>query len=116
MSDAQYVPGTVLVFGGNFEVTESNIFDSRRGAGVVSTNPAYVMNSACEGEFIVTLALQGRVPVKVVGTVEKGDLMVSAPNGRAMVNNDAQAGTIIGKALANFDGDFGIIEVAVGRF
>ena len=42
--------------------------------------------------------------------------MVSAPNGRAMVNNDAQAGTIIGKALANFDGDFGIIEVAVGRF
>jgi hypothetical protein len=116
VADATYIPGTVLIFGGDQEVTLSNAFDSTKVAGVVSTNPAYSMNSALEAEYVAEIALQGRVPCKVIGPIEKGDLMVSASNGHATSNNDARAGTIIGKALENFNGDFGIIEVAVGRF
>jgi hypothetical protein len=116
VSDAEYAPGTVLVFGGDQEVSLANAFDSTRVAGVVTTNPAYTMNNECVGEHVVNIALQGRVPVLVSGNVAKGDLMVSGENGRAVANNEARAGTIIGKALANFTGTEGTIEVAVGRF
>jgi hypothetical protein len=116
VADATYAPGTVLIFGGDKEVTIANAFDSTRVAGVVTTNPAYVMNSACEGEHVVNIALQGRVPVKVQGPVYKGDLLVSSTNGHATANNIARAGTIIGKSLENFTGESGTVEVAVGRF
>ena len=116
VADATYEPGTVLLFGGEQEVMLSNAFNSTKVAGVVTTNPAYSMNSALEAEYVAEIALQGRVPCKVIGPIEKGDLMVSANNGHAIANNDARAGTIIGKSLENFNGDFGIIEVAVGRF
>jgi hypothetical protein len=116
VADAEYTSGIVLVFGGEYEVTLANIFDSTRVAGVVTTNPAYTMNNDCVGEHVVNIALQGRVPVLVSGTVVKGDLMVSGANGRAIANNEARAGTIIGKALQNFSGTEGTIEVAVGRF
>jgi hypothetical protein len=115
-ADDTYEPGTVLLFGGEQEVTLANAFDSTKVAGVVTTNPAYSMNAMLEAEYIAEIALQGRVPCKVIGPIEKGDLMVSASNGHATANNDARAGTIIGKALENFNGDFGVIEVAVGRF
>ena len=116
VADKDYEPGTVLVFGGEFEVTEANTFDSTRVAGVVSTDPAYVMNAGCAGDHVAILALQGRVPVKVIGPVEKGDLMVSSLNGYAKANNEAKAGTIIGKSLENFNGEKGVIEVVIGRF
>jgi hypothetical protein len=116
VADATYAPGTVLIFGGDQEVTVANGFDSTRVAGVVTTNPAYIMNSGCEGEHVVNIALQGRVPVKVQGPVYKGDLLVSSTNGHATANNIARAGTIIGKSLENFTGESGTVEVAVGRF
>ena len=116
VADATYEPGTVLVFGGEYEVTLSTELDSFRVAGVVTTNPAYTMNNECEGEHIATIALQGRVPVKVIGPVFKGDLLVSCGNGHAIANNIARAGTIIGKSLENFSEASGVIEVAVGRF
>jgi hypothetical protein len=116
VADAEYKPGTVLVFGGEQEVTLSTESDSFRVAGVVTTNPAYTMNNECEGEHIATIALQGRVPVKVIGPVFKGDLLVSCGNGHAIANNIARAGTIIGKSLENFSEASGVIEVAVGRF
>jgi len=115
-ADADYEPGTVVLFGGEHEVTLSTEADSFRVAGVVTTNPAYVMNNGCEGEYVATLALQGRVPVKVKGPIFKGDLLVSSANGHASANNIARAGTIIGKSLENFTGESGVIEVAVGRF
>ena len=117
LADAQYEPGTVLVFGGDNEVTECNAKGDRRAAGVVTTNPAHLMNSALEGDNVVGLALQGRVPCKVIGRVEKGDLLVtSAIAGYAIVDNDAKVGTVIGKALENKDnGDRGVIEVVVGK-
>lgn len=112
-ADQEYDPGTVLEFGGEKEVTIAQD-GTTRVAGVVSTDPAYAMNAKCPG-IAVALALQGRVPTKVRGTVRKGDMMVSAGNGYARPWNNPQMGTVIGKALENFDGVEGVIEVAVGR-
>ncbi len=114
-ADAAYEPGTVLIFGGALEVTKSTEYADHRVAGVVSTKPSYLMNAGLEGQYAVELALQGRVPCAVEGPVEKGDLLVSAPNGRARAAKSAQAGTIIGKSLENFDGETGTIEIVVGR-
>jgi len=114
-ADAEYAPGTVLAFGGSAEVTLSTEPGSTRVAGVVSTNPSYIMNAGLTGEHVVLVALQGRVPCRVVGPVTKGDMMVAATNGAAQVDNSARAGTIIGKALENFDGAQGTIEIVVGR-
>jgi hypothetical protein len=116
-ADMSYEPGTVLVFGGDEEVTVTNTKGDRRMAGVVSTNPAYSMNKECVGEHVVELALQGRVPCKVLGAVRKGDMLVaSAMPGYAIVDNDPKTGSVIGKSLTNkADDNKGIIEVAVGR-
>jgi hypothetical protein len=115
LADQLYGPGTVLVFGGEKEVTESTTDADYRVAGVVSTNPSYIMNSGLGGDYAVELALQGRVPCAVIGPVAKGDLIVSAPNGRARAVKSAAAGTIIGKSLENFNGEFGVVEIVVGR-
>ena len=114
-ADNNYEPGTVLDFGGIDEVTISNTDMSQKIAGIVSTNPGYLMNAELESEFVVTLALTGRVPCKVQGTVSKGDMMVSAGNGYARAEDDPKLGSVIGKALEDFDGDIGVIEVVVGR-
>lgn len=113
-SDAQYRPGTVVVFGIDTEVTASYQPNDRRVAGVISTNPAYTMNSGITG---VDVALQGRVPCQVTGEVSRGDLMVtSAIPGVAMANPTPAIGTVIGKALGSHSGTgVGIIEVVVGR-
>jgi hypothetical protein len=114
-ADAEYAPGTVLSFGGAKEVTLANEAGSTRVAGVVSTNPSYIMNATLEAEHVAMVALQGRVPCRVIGPVAKGDMMVAAGNGAARVDNAARAGSIIGKALENFDGAEGTIEVVIGR-
>jgi hypothetical protein len=107
--------GTVVVFGGNNEVTTCTVDASRRVAGVVSTNPSYLMNSGQAGEYVVPVALQGRVPVRVTGPVQKGDMMVSTGDGRARSEVNPVVGSVIGKALADFNGVDGVIEVVVGR-
>jgi hypothetical protein len=113
-ADAEYAPGTVLQFGGDQEVTLAEE-GTRRVAGVVSTNPAHLMNDQLQGENTVALALTGRVPVKVKGRIQKGDMMVSAGDGYARASAMPQIGTVIGKSLEDFDGSDGIIEVVVGR-
>lgn len=115
VADAEYHPGTVLDFGGVNEVTLSSVDGSKRVAGVVSTNPAYLMNAMQPGQFIASIALQGRVPTHVVGPVAKGDLMVSNGQGRARSEENPLPGTIIGKALEDFAGDVGTIEVVIGK-
>jgi len=111
-SDADYEPGTVVDFGGEAEVTISNINGSQFVAGVVSTNPAYMMNSDADGLYI---ALTGRVPTKVTGPVRKGQMMVSNGDGTARAENNPTMGSVIGKALQNFGDGVGVIEVVVGR-
>ena len=113
-SDADYEPGTVVDFGGDAEVTISNINGSQYVAGVVSTNPAYLMNSGLE-EGSVAVALTGRVPCKVTGRIRKGQMMVSNGDGTARAENNPTMGSVIGKALENFAGGTGVIEVVVGR-
>ena len=114
VADAHYEAGTVLEFGGANEVTLA-ADATNKVAGIVSTNPAYVMNSMCAGEYIIQLALQGRVPCKVRGSIRKGDMLVSAGDGFARPTTTPLIGTVIGKSLENFDGTSGVIEVAVGR-
>ena len=119
IADARYTPGTVLEFGGPHEVTIAED-ETRRVAGVVSTDPGFIMNTGLEcsvsnGEHTVVLALTGRVPCKVRGSIKKGDMLVSAGGGFARPSNTPSIGTVIGKALEDFDGDEGLIEVVVGR-
>jgi hypothetical protein len=115
LADADYAPGTVLCFGGSQEVTQCNVDGCATVAGVVSTNPAYQMNSGLTGDHVVAMALVGRVPVIVQGPVARGDMMVSAGNGRARAEKHPAMGTVIGKALQDFDGVVGEIEVVVGK-
>ena len=117
--ETAYEPGTVLCFGGNEEVHLSDEKCSKRVAGVVTTNPAYIMNQGCGG-LPVAIALQGRVPTKVTGTCEKGDIMVHDGQGGATawyhVATIMQPGVVIGKAIAEkTDSELSIIEIAVGR-
>jgi hypothetical protein len=111
-ADGEIEPGTVVCFGGDAEVTVCNHDMDRKVAGVVSTNPAYLMNSEAEG---VAVALTGRVPCKVTGPVAKGDMLVSAGNGMARAEENPAMGSVIGKALGNNEDGEGIIEVVVGR-
>lgn len=75
ISDNSYEVGTVVVFGGEQEITVTNEFADPRVAGVISTAPAYLMNDSIDG---LPVALRGRVPVRVVGPVNKGDLLVTS--------------------------------------
>ena len=114
-ADKTYMPGTVVMFGGDAEVTIATA-DTTAVAGVISTNPAHLMNGGLSGPNVTPVALMGRVPCMVIGPVAKGDLLVSAGFGYAKVNNTPPAGTIIGKALQDvpFNGK-AVIEVVVGR-
>ncbi len=119
-SDVQYPPGTVVVLGGDAEVTRSTGPTSRAIAGIVSTDPAYLMNNELEGDTVVDVALIGRVPCMVIGIINKGDLLVSSYRpGHACAWTNATnppAGSIVGKAIENkTDEDPGVIEVLVGR-
>jgi hypothetical protein len=114
VADAKYETGTVLEFGGEYEVTLAQD-STRKVAGVVSAKPAYLMNSECQGEHVVVVALTGRVPVKVRGIIRKGDMMIAAGDGYARPNGSPLLGSVLGKALENFDGGEGVIEIVVGR-
>lgn len=75
LADEEYDPGTVVIFGGEKEITVTYEFADTRVAGAVSTNPAYLMNAAEPG---IPVALRGKVPVKVYGPVSKGDCLVTS--------------------------------------
>jgi hypothetical protein len=91
-SDVQYPPGTVVTVGGDAEITKAGP-DTVYLAGVISTAPAYLMNSAADGQAV---ALVGRVPVRVVGSINKGEAVFATHNGCASSNG---AGAIVGIAL-----------------
>jgi len=110
-SNEELEAGTVVCFGGEKEICACETEADHRVAGVISTDPAYMMNAGSEGQYV---ALTGRVPCKVVGPVVKGDLLVSAGvKGHAKADNDAKPGRIIGKAVGSLDAGEGIIEVLV---
>jgi hypothetical protein len=114
-ADAVYDEGTVLVIGGEKEVTVTTEFADTRVAGVVSKKPAYLMNKdAGNDETHPAIALKGRVPCKVQGYVKKGDLIVtSSTPGYGIAASSVFGGAIIGKALGSQSEGFGIIEILV---
>jgi hypothetical protein len=114
-ADADYEPGTVVKLGGSAEVTQTTSFNDPEVFGVVSTNPAYLMNSEAEG---VAVALTGRVPVKVEGRIKKGERLVSGSKpgyAKALMKNEYDMRCVIGRALQDkdtFDDD--VVEVVIG--
>jgi len=115
MSDAEYPPGTVVVFGGEQEITVTTEAADERVAGVISTNPAYLMNS---GEPGLPVALRGKVPVRLIGPVTKGDSLVTSTTpgvafsvGRERVYGQA----VFAKSLEsnNSDGEKVILAVII---
>ncbi len=102
----EYARGTVLVFGGDAEVTQSTKSMDHRIAGVVSNEPAYLMNSCEEGQT-VPVALRGKVPVLVKGAVKKGDLIVTSDEPGAGEAYDGICNSIfvIGKSLEDDDNE-----------
>ena len=116
-ADAEHGPGTVIVLGGAKEITTTSTKGDSKVIGIVSDKPAYLMNSGLQGEFVTPVALTGRVPCKVIGRVQPGDMLVSsAIAGYAIVDNNPTVGTVIGKALqAKESTDKGVIEIVVGK-
>jgi hypothetical protein len=117
VADKDYEPGSIMVIGGDKEVTASSSYMDPAVAGVVSTNPAFLMNKDLTAEHVVDLALTGRVPCKVHGKIQRGDMIVSG--NIAGVGTSCTApkfGTVLGKALESYDSEtVGIIEVITGR-
>jgi len=114
-SDAEYEVGTVVIFGGEKEITVSSMGADPRVAGVISENPAYLMNNDATGQAV---ALQGKVSCKVVGQISKGDMLVthSQHPGVARKATDPKMGTVIGKALEEYNStEIGTINIVAGR-
>ena len=116
-ADETYIPGTVVELGGTAEITRSVGELSENVFGVVSTRAAYLMNSgAGTDETHPPIAMTGRVPVRVIGSIRKGDRLVSAGNGlaRAAQPGEATAFNVIGRALEDrTDKDEGTVEAIV---
>ena len=113
-TDDDYEVGTVVVFGGTKEITTTGQKYDTRVAGVISENPAYLMNNKSEGQPV---ALAGKVKCKVHGTIEKGTMLVASERtGCATKSQNPVVGSVIGKALEDYDSDeIGTINIVVGR-
>ena len=119
VADKPYPPGTVLEIGGSAEVRATTVYATTGIAGVVSSHPALIMNSGEVSANAVEVALLGRVPCRVTGTIRRGDLLVASEISGVATALDLtlyQPGSVIGKALADYDDTTeGMIEVLVGR-
>lgn len=109
LPDADYETGTVMMIGGDKEITASKW--GKRAIGVISSNPAFMMNKDLEGGVYV--ALKGRVPVKVIGRVKKGDDLIAADNGCAMIAVPHSNGVFAVALESNDDEGVKIIEALV---
>ena len=116
-ADNVYSPGTVVELGGAKEITRAVQELSESVFGVISTAAAYLMNSnAGSNTTHPAVAVSGRVPVRVIGTVKKGDRLVSAGNGlaRSADRTEITAFNVIGRALADkITQDEGTVEAIV---
>jgi hypothetical protein len=116
-ADSIYDAGTVVELGGSAEITKVSAELSDKVFGVISTRAAYLMNSQAGTDAThPPVAMTGRVPVKVVGSVAKGDRLVSAGNGmaRSARPGEATAFNVIGRALtAKTDEAEGTVEAIV---
>ena len=118
VGDATYEPGTVVSLGGEAEVTQTTSFADQNVFGIVSSRPAYLMNARRKHDKnAMPIAVAGRIPVKVKGTVARGDRLVASdvPGIAQSASVDAPAWSIIGRSLGNFSGEgIGKVEATVG--
>ena len=114
-ADADYEPGTVVKIGGEAEITQTSNHADPDVFGVISTNPAYLMNSEAEG---LPVALAGRVPVKVIGKISKGERLVASDEpglAWSLGSDEYDARAIIGRSLEDKeDGGIGVVEAVIG--
>jgi len=117
LADGSYSPGHVMKFGGVNEITLADKSMDTQVAGIISTAPAYLMNEPHKGEgFTYPIAMSGRVPCFVKGKIIKGDLLVSGSGGYAIAESQPKVGTVIAKAMEDYDSsEIGLIEVMVWR-
>jgi hypothetical protein len=114
-TDSNYDVGTVVIFGGEKEVTQSTISNDTRVAGVISERPGFIMNDKSDGQEI---ALVGKVKCKVHGIVSKGDLLTTCGThpGCAQKAISPVLGSVVGKAMENKeDAGESVILISVGR-
>ena len=114
-TDSNYDVGTVVIFGGEKEVTQSTISNDTRVAGVISERPGFIMNDKSDGQAI---ALVGKVKCKVHGIVSKGDLLTTCGThpGCAQKAISPVLGSVVGKAMENKeDAGESVILISVGR-
>ena len=116
-TDQPYDPGTVVALGGVKEITAAVDDLSEDVFGVISTRAAYLMNGAAGSDVThPPVAVNGRVPVRVIGKIRKGDRLVSAGNGlaRAGAKNELSPFNVIGRSLQDkLDSGEGTIEAIV---
>jgi hypothetical protein len=108
-TDCEYDVGTVVSIGGEYEVTAGQFGD--RAIGVISAQPAYLMNKDAEGQAV---ALKGRVPVKVIGAIKKGQRLVAAKNGTAIMATLHQYADVFAIAMETNDStDVKLVESVI---
>jgi hypothetical protein len=116
-ADDEYEAGTVVELGGTAEITKSIDELSENVFGVISTRAAYLMNAGAGTDSThPPIAMTGRVPVRVTGSIRKGDRLVAAGDGlaRAARSGEATAFNVIGRALESKESEsLGVIEAIV---
>lgn len=110
LADKEYEVGTVMIVGGEAEVTAS-VWVGQRSIGAVSAAPGLMMNQDLQGGTYI--ALKGRVPVRVLGQVRKGDRLVAAPDGCAMASEDTNANTFAIALESSINTELKLIEAIV---
>lgn len=117
IADDYLVPGNLVKLGGNKEITKTISEFDNQIFGVISTAPGFLLNSRQKlTEHAYPVALKGRVPCLVKGTVRKGQRIVASDvAGIGMATDHFDAAAIIGRAIGEKHSDeIGAVEVAVG--
>jgi len=118
VGDATYEPGTLVSLGGEAEVTQTATFGDTNIFGIVSTRPAYLMNARQKNDKnAMPIAVAGRIPVKVTGTIKRGDRLVASdiPGVAQSAPADVASWAIVGRSLGNFSGEgIGKVEATIG--
>lgn len=114
VADQNYLAGTVVKLGGEKEITQTTHAQDADVFGVISTDPAYLMNSSIDG---LPVAMTGRVPVRVTGDIHKGDRLTSSDvdgHAQSLSADQYDPRIVIGRALEDHAGGEGIIEMVIG--
>jgi hypothetical protein len=118
VGDATYEPGTLVSLGGEAEVTQTASLGDTNIFGIVSTRPAYLMNARQKHDKnAMPIAVAGRIPVKVTGTIKRGDRLIASdiPGVAQSAPADVASWAIVGRSLGNFSGEgIGKVEATIG--